>query len=370
MSDKIIIIEDSSKGKMGGGQELSFQVAKILKNKFELILFDSKKKSVFQDRIKPFISDFFPLYSYGRIVGKPKSSFSVGFLEIAFSFFLFPINFIRLYFYIRSKNITGADTKIYAATKKALIYSYFLKFVFNIPYIFHAHSMDDRSSFFFRMLQFPYNESRKIVCDSNAVNHNIGLANCLTIYNGIELQQNIIPKQVRSNDKFVVASFANLIELKGIEYLMKCHQYLKNKNIEIWIFGDGVEKESLIQYQNDKVFLKGYVEDIEQLRRSVIHLTVLPSTVAEAGPMTILESFSYGIPVITTDLGGQAEFVRDGFNGFHVPIKNPKAIAEKIDYLYENKEKYNTFSKNSLEYSKRFGMDQYGDNVLNVFVEN
>jgi glycosyltransferase involved in cell wall biosynthesis len=370
MLKKIIIIEDSSKGKMGGGQELSFQVAKILKANFELILFDSKKKSVFQDRIKPLISDFFPLYSYGRIVGKPKSSFSMGFLEIAFSLFLFPINFMRLYFFIRTKNITGADTKIYAATKKALIYSYFMKIVFNIPYIFHAHSMDDRSSLFFKMLQFPYNASKKIICDSNAVNHNIGLSNCLTIYNGIELQSSITSKHVPSNGRFIVGSFANLIELKGIKYLMKCHRYLKNKNIEIFIFGDGEEKQSLIKYQNDKVVLMGYVDDIDKIRRNIINLTVLPSIVAEAGPMTILESFSYGIPVITTNLGGQAEFVCDGFNGFHVPTKNAKAIAEKIDYLFENREKYNTFSNNSLEYSKQFGMEQYGDNILNIFMEN
>jgi glycosyltransferase involved in cell wall biosynthesis len=370
MSGTIIIIEDSSKGKMGGGQELSLRIATKLKEKFDLILFDSKKKSVFQDRIKPLISDFLPLYYYGKIVGKPKSSFSIGLMEIVLSVFLFPTNFFRMYYYIRGKKISKTNTTIYAATKKALIYSYFIKFSFNITYIFHAHSMDDRKSLFFRMLQLPYKASNKIICDSNVVKDNIGLSNCLTIYNGIELRSDITPKKVPSDGKFIVASFANLIKLKGIKYLMKCHQYLKNKNIEIWIFGDGEEKENLIKYQNDKVLLKGYVDDIETVRRNVIHLTALPSVVAEAGPMTILESFSYGIPVIATDLGGQAEFVRNGFTGFHVPVRDPKAIAEKIDYLFENKDTYHTFSKNSLEYSKQFGMEQYGDKILNVIMSN
>ena len=56
---------------------------------------------------------------------------------------------------------------------------------------------------------------------------------------------------------------------------------------------------------------------------------VLPSY-HEGTPRSVLEALSVGRPVITTDAPGCRETVKDGENGFLVPVKNAPAIADAM----------------------------------------
>jgi len=62
---------------------------------------------------------------------------------------------------------------------------------------------------------------------------------------------------------------------------------------------------------------------------------VLPSY-REGTPKSVLEAMSCGKAVITTDAPGCRETVIDGENGFLVPVKDDKAIVEKMLFLYRN----------------------------------
>jgi len=49
--------------------------------------------------------------------------------------------------------------------------------------------------------------------------------------------------------------------------------------------------------------------------------------------MTVLESFAAGVPVVSSDLGGLPELVRDGTEGRVVPAEDPAALAAALDGL-------------------------------------
>jgi glycosyltransferase involved in cell wall biosynthesis len=49
--------------------------------------------------------------------------------------------------------------------------------------------------------------------------------------------------------------------------------------------------------------------------------------------LPLLESMSVGTPVISTDVGGMPEFVRDGVTGFVVPPSDPVALRRRLDEL-------------------------------------
>jgi glycosyltransferase involved in cell wall biosynthesis len=53
-------------------------------------------------------------------------------------------------------------------------------------------------------------------------------------------------------------------------------------------------------------------------------------------PIAVLEAMSSSKPVVCTSAGGDAELVEDGLNGFVVPMRDPKALAEKINELLDD----------------------------------
>lgn len=48
------------------------------------------------------------------------------------------------------------------------------------------------------------------------------------------------------------------------------------------------------------------------------------------------EAMACGLPVVVTDFGDNSEWVKDGVNGFLIPLKNPEALASKIIHLLQN----------------------------------
>ena len=65
---------------------------------------------------------------------------------------------------------------------------------------------------------------------------------------------------------------------------------------------------------------------------------VLPSYYREGLPRTILEAMACGRPIITTDWPGCREPIVDSVNGYLVPIKDPKVLAEKMLIMASNRE--------------------------------
>jgi glycosyltransferase involved in cell wall biosynthesis len=367
MLKNIIIMEDSSKAKFGGGQRVTLDVIKSLHDNYNLVLVDCNKKSIFQEKAKDFVSDTIELSCNGKVVGGDKSSFGLGYLEIL----LFPMLFINnmriLLSYIVFNKFKKSNTVIYATTKKNLLLAYAVKNILNINYIYHAHSFDEKKSIFYKIINPGYKKASTIICVSNLIKNNINLKNCQTIYNSVRIID-VESKNIDNKETVIVAMFSTLIKLKGIEYFMKSFDYLENKiNVVYWIFGDGQEKEYLEYFESERVILKGFTSDSEKLMLKSIDLVVVPSITEEACPMTPLEAFKYGIPVISTNIGGQAEIVINNEVGCFVDIKDSKSIAKQIDKLINNPVEYNRLSKNAINYSKKFDFNIYKQNILNVF---
>ncbi len=54
------------------------------------------------------------------------------------------------------------------------------------------------------------------------------------------------------------------------------------------------------------------------------------SSVREGMPTVLLEAAGCGLPLVATDVGGNAEVVRSGENGFTVPARNPPLLADAM----------------------------------------
>jgi D-inositol-3-phosphate glycosyltransferase len=93
---------------------------------------------------------------------------------------------------------------------------------------------------------------------------------------------------------------------------------------------------------------------------------VMPSDYESFG-MVALEALASGTPVIASEVGGLAFLVQDGYNGYHVPVRDPAALAEKIRVILGHPEKRKELAHNAVCYAQNYAWQCIANELLNVF---
>ena len=125
---------------------------------------------------------------------------------------------------------------------------------------------------------------------------------------------------------------------KGAEVLLQAWQKLK-ATIPLVILGDGplrkpLESEAAARKLSNITFAGWRSrEEILSAMKSA-SLLITPSLWYEGFPMTIVEAFACGIPVICSRLGGLREIVEDGCTGLHFNPGDAEDLAAKLDLLW------------------------------------
>ena len=125
-----------------------------------------------------------------------------------------------------------------------------------------------------------------------------------------------------------------------------------------------VPKEDLNKWVSDgTIHLLGKLEDVCPAI-AACSVYVLPSY-REGMPRTVLEAMAMGRPIITTDAPGCRDTVIEGYNGFLVPIKSPKALAGTMMRFIEHPERLEAMGRNSRQLAERkFDVSNVNDKIL------
>lgn len=131
----------------------------------------------------------------------------------------------------------------------------------------------------------------------------------------------------------------------------------KGKDIEFSIAGNGTAMNELKNRVNnlhtDKINLKGYVKGEDKTDSfSTANLFIFPSVHGEGMPNSILEAMAFGLPVLTTRVGGIPDFFEEGKMGLFLDNRKPEHIAEKIEYLLDRPELMKEMSEYNYHYAK------------------
>jgi glycosyltransferase involved in cell wall biosynthesis len=86
------------------------------------------------------------------------------------------------------------------------------------------------------------------------------------------------------------------------------------------------------------VRLCGNVPSAEVARRLRASDALLLPSLNEGLPTVLLEAMACGVPVVATDCGGVSEAFTDGVEGFLVPPRDAKALAEALARLWRDPE--------------------------------
>lgn len=158
---------------------------------------------------------------------------------------------------------------------------------------------------------------------------------------------------------FDIISLGRLSPEKELRNLVKIVAELKKKHagIKVGIAGKGPEKENLKKMVNDlmlqdNIELLGFVDDIVKFYNSGRVFVLNSST--EGLPRTVIEAMACGVPSVASNVGDIEDVIIDGENGFLVKKYNDiDGYIKKISLLLFDENKYERFSKNSMQLSRK-----------------
>lgn len=177
------------------------------------------------------------------------------------------------------------------------------------------------------------------------------------IYNGVEHHRfhadnnipiNLFPSGFFDHQPFVIGSVGRMAAVKDFPTLVRAFVSLQKNNkqfnkrpLRLVMIGDGVAKaecEVLLREAGVQqlAWLPGERNDVPELMRGM-DLFVLPS-LAEGISNTILEAMATGLPVVATQVGGNAELVQEGDTGLLVPPGDVDTMARAINKYCQNTE--------------------------------
>jgi len=153
---------------------------------------------------------------------------------------------------------------------------------------------------------------------------------------------------------------------KGIQYALQALRLIKNPNIQFTIVGraDFKFKSKKATEYSDKITYIGHVPGGEVMSTYQQADVYIFPTISDGFGLTQLEAMACGLPVITTPNCGSV--VRDGVDGFIVPIRDSDALAEKMEILARDRELLAWMSRNARERALEFSWENYQERLVNA----
>ena len=156
----------------------------------------------------------------------------------------------------------------------------------------------------------------------------------------------------------------SLVQRKGVADLLIAIQSLRSPNIQLTICGRGGFDDNILAMFNDvNLTVKRNLTTAElATEMQTADIFVLPSIV-EGFALVILEAMACGLPVISTPNTCAPDVIQENENGFIVPIKDAAAIADKILWCLNNKQKLPEMSASAAKRAREFTWERFRQGV-------
>lgn len=199
----------------------------------------------------------------------------------------------------------------------------------------------------------------------------------ITIYSGVDIPEitNHDIKARVNNGEFIIGTIARLEKEKGIEYLIRAIDIVKDiiPKVKLIVIGNGSEKRNLLWLTNsldlrEKVQFVGFQDHVDQWIIN-FDVFVLPSAIRESFGLVLIDAMANLRPVIASKIGGITEIVDHRETGMLVEPKKSEAIANAIIYLYNHPEETVKMIKNArTKVEKNFAIEKMLNEFNKVFI--
>lgn len=206
----------------------------------------------------------------------------------------------------------------------------------------------------------------------------------IIIHSGIDLKKF---KELSFNEKqnlkrdlgipeniLIIGTAGRLEPVKGPEFLIEAAKYiiLKYPNTHFLFSGDGHLKQNLEERASElgiekNIIFLNWRDDVAKII-SIYDVFVLPS-LNEGMGRVLVEAMALGKPIVASNIGGIPDLVSHGKNGFLVPPKDPRELANCIQILIEDEEKKAKMGKAGKEIVENFTKEKMVEKIAELYKE-
>lgn len=197
------------------------------------------------------------------------------------------------------------------------------------------------------------------------------------IPNAIELR-NLKPRnwklKPKAGNHFVIGNVGNLNHQKGQTYLIAAMaEVVKHfPHAMLEIVGEGPEREAL-EKQIGELKLEQHVTLLGRQAEPMEHMVrwdlFVLSSIAETFGIVLLEAFAMGLPIVSTDIGGVKDILKNKRNCLMVPPADPETLASAIIEMLERPAMAEQFIRHGKEKVKSFEWQEVINKIEKAYLE-
>jgi Glycosyltransferase len=177
-------------------------------------------------------------------------------------------------------------------------------------------------------------------------------------------------KQIPKEDNVFRVIYAGAMSIqKGVHYLLQAFSELKLPHAELLLVGGMNDeiKPFFEKYEGDFKYIN-HVPQKELNKYYSQGSVFVINSIQEGLAMVQPQAMACGLPVICTTNTGGEDIIRDGIDGFIIPIRNIDALKEKLVYFYEHPDICKSMGQSAKNrVSKGFTWDDYGEKIINAY---
>lgn len=211
---------------------------------------------------------------------------------------------------------------------------------------------------------------------------------------GVDLERfQPIPKDVAKKQVGIPCGNTNILftgriePLKGIDTMLRAMALIQARRPEVlhnacmaiiggdpWADDLDEEMARLQQLRTDLdihdlvTFLGAKDQDLLPNYYAAAEMVVMPSHYESFG-MVALEAMAMGTPVIASEVGGLAYLVKHGVTGYHVPSRDPEALAARIYELLSNHKCRQHLGQQARDYARQYDWANIVNRMITIYEE-
>lgn len=182
-----------------------------------------------------------------------------------------------------------------------------------------------------------------------------------------------LKSKIGASEKFIFGFVGRIVDRKGINELYDAFSRINKNypNTHLLIVGKAnleqvADKSLMDKLESDaKVTLTGYIDNVNEYM-SIMDLFVLPAWWEGFGN-TLIQAAAMGLPIISCDVTGCRDAVKNNYNGILIPPQNTNLLKEKMLVLMQDKKLREEFGENGKEWAKNFDSNVIWSEMRNLY---